>query len=176
MSDDFDFPEVEPKTSAKKGRNVPEQKAEAEADTKSAPAGSTVNILDGGSPEYSDTELEQVFDDLMFSNGYTEEIKIGRRMTISLKTRSGKDAREVMMRLDKAGYSLGLTVESIRSLYNLVQSVVLVNGKDISGETFEKKLEMIEDMPTPVISAMIVALVKFDRKVEAAVKHGEENF
>lgn len=169
MNTDFEFPEDD--APARK----PKPKAK-EAVKKEAVEESSVNVLDGGSPEYSDLELEQVFDELMFNGSYSEEIKIGRRFTMTLKTRSGKDAREIMNILDKAGYSLGLTVESIRSLYNLAQSAVVVNTKDISGESFEKKVELIEDMPTPMISAMIIALMKFDRKVEAAVKHGEENF
>lgn len=169
MNTDFEFPEDD--APAKKSK--PKAK---EAVKKEAVEEPSVNVLDGGSPEYSDLELEQVFDELMFNGSYSEEIKIGRRFTMTLKTRSGKDAREIMNILDKAGYSLGLTVESIRSLYNLAQSVVVVNTKDISGESFEKKVELIEDMPTPMISAMIFALMKFDRKVEAAVKHGEENF
>lgn len=170
MNNDFEFPEDTAKPVAKKA------KGKASEALKEAPAEATVNILDGGSPEFDELELEQLFDDLMFNGSYTEEVKIGKRLSVTLKTRNGKDAREVMNILDKAGYSLGLTVESIRSLYNLAQSAVIVNGKDISGETFEKKVELIEELPTPVISAMILSLMKFDRKVEAAVRHGEENF
>lgn len=168
MNNDFEFPEDErPAKKPKGAKTVTEKEPVAEP---------SLNILEGGSPEYDDLELEQLFDDLMFNGSYSEEVKIGKRLTVTLKTRSGKDAREVMNLLDKAGYSLGLTVESIRSLYNLAQSAVIVNGKDISGEAFAKKVELIEEMPTPVISAMILALIKFDRKVEAAVAHGEENF
>lgn len=174
MNNDFDFPAEAPKLDGRKTPKTKEPKAVmSEAAPQSEPA---VNILDGGSPEFDDFELEQIFDELMFDGSYSEEVKIGKRFAVTLKTRSGKDAREVMNILDKAGYSLGLTVESIRSLYNLAQSAVVVNSKDISGESFDKKVELIEQMPTPVISAMIVALMKFDRKVEAAVRHGEENF
>lgn len=169
MNDDFDFPkdDVKPAPKAPKGKGKPVETPEAE---------DSVNILDGGSPDFDPLELDRVFDEMMFEGSYQEEVKIGKRMSITFKTRTGKEAREVMNILDKAGYSLGLTVESVRSLYNLAQSTVIVNGKDLSGEKFEKKVELIEEMPTPVISAMIVALMNFDRKVEAAVKHGEENF
>lgn len=172
MNNDFEFPEDEPKPVT--SRKTKSQKAETPA--KEEPASDSVNILDGGSPEFDESELERIFDALMFDGSYTEDVKIGKRMTITLKTRTGKEAREVMTLLDKAGYSLGLTVESVRALYNLVQSAMQVNNRDISGEKFEKKLELIEEMPTPVISAMMIALVRFDRKVEAAVRHGEENF
>jgi len=172
MNNEFEFPDEGPKLAGKKPTKAREPKATM-AEEKPEP---TVNILDGGTPEFDELELEQLFDELMFDGSYSEEVKIGKRFTVTLKTRSGKEAREIMNILDKAGYSLGLTVESIRSLYNLAQSAVIVNSRDISGESFEKKVELIEQMPTPVISAMIVALMKFDRKVEAAVRHGEENF
>lgn len=169
MNNDFEFPEQEAKPAGKRTKAKPEPVPE-EAKEQGP------NLLEGGSPEFDEAELEQIFDALMFDGSYTEEVKIGKRLSVTLKTRTGKEAREVMTILDKAGYSLGLTVESIRALYNLVQSAMIVNGKDISGEKFEKKLELIEEMPTPVISAMMISLVKFDRKVEAAVRHGEENF
>lgn len=168
MNNDFEFKEDEPRK--------PKKPASAKAEKEPAAEEATVNVLDGGSPEFDSLELEQIFDELMFNGSYSEEVKIGKRLSVTLKTRNGKDAREIMNILDKAGYSLGLTVESIRSLYNLAQSAVIVNGKDISGETFDKKVELIEQMPTPVISSMILCLMKFDRKVEAAVRHGEENF
>ncbi len=168
MNNDFDFPEQEAKPTPRKAKGP-----KTEKDVAAKPE---VNLLEGGSPEFDEADLEQIFDSLMFDGSYTEEVKIGKRLSVTLKTRTGKDAREVMTLLDKSGYNLGLTVESIRALYNLVQSAVIVNGKDISGEGFDKKMELIEEMPTPVISAMMIALVKFDRKVEAAVRHGEENF
>lgn len=174
MNNDFEFKEEAPATPKVRGRKT--EKVPVEEPVSEAAAEDTVNVIDSKLPEYTDAELEQVFDELMFNNGYSEDVKIGKRMVVTLKTRSGKDAREVMMRLDKAGYSLGLTMESVRSLYNLAQSVVMVNGRDISGESFEKKVELIEGMPTAVISSMIYALVKFDLKIEAAIKHGEENF
>lgn len=171
MNNEFEFPDKEPAPAAKKAPRGKSAKEIPEAASEP-----TVNTLEGGSPEYDELELEQLFDDLMFNGSYSEEIKIGKRFNVTLRTRTGKDAREVMHILDKAGYHLGLTVESVRSLYNLAQSVVLVNGRDISGEIFEKKVELLEELPTPVLSAMILSLMKFDRKVEAAVRHGEENF
>lgn len=169
MSFEFNEPEEKKKGTAGSGKA-------AKASVLDEKPSEALHLLEGGSPDYTDDELETIFDALMFENSYMEELKIGKRLTVTLKTRSGKDARVVMEKLDKAGYALGLTVESIRSLYNLVQSAVAVNGKDISGETFEKKMDLIEDLPTPVISAMMISLVKFDRKIEAAVRHGEENF
>lgn len=173
MNDEFEFKE-DPAPAIKSGRG---RKAVPAEPIVAVPSGEEkLNILEGGTPEFDELELEQLFDDLMFNGDYTEEIKIGRRMTVTFKTRSGKEARVVMGILDKAGYALGLTVESIRALYNLAQSTVVLNGTDISGENFDRKVELIEELPTQVISALMIALVKFDRKVEAAVRHGEENF
>lgn len=177
MNNDFEFPAEEPSIKGNRGakKAIPTPTIPEEA-VSPAPEVEKVHVVDGGSPEYDETELDAIFDALMFDNAYTEEVKIGGRLNITLKTRSGKDVRDVVERLDKSRYQMGLTMESMRALCNLVQSTVVVNGKDISGETFDKKLDLIEGMPSAVIGAMIAALVKFDMKVEAAVAHGEENF
>lgn len=177
MNNDFEFPKDEPAIKgargAKQAKPAPALPEEAVTPT---PEAEKVHVVEGGSPAYDEAELDAIFDALMFDNSYTEEVKIGGRLSITLKTRSGKDARDVVERLDKSRYQMGLTMESMRALCNLVQSTVVVNGKDISGETFDKKLDLIEEMPSAVIGAMIKALISFDMKVEAAVAHGEENF
>jgi hypothetical protein len=180
MNNDFEFPKEEPVIkggrSAKTPKETPTLKEEAVTPAREEAVGEQVHVVEGGSPEYDEAELDSIFDALMFDNAYMEEVKIGGRLTLTLKTRTGKEIRSIVELLDKSRYQMGLTMESMRALCNLVQSTVIVNGKDISGETFEKKLELIEDMPSAVIGAMIKALVKFDLKVEAAVAHGEENF
>lgn len=151
-----------------------EGSAEKEVESET-PSENQVNQIDTG-PKYSDSELEVVYDALMFEGSYTEEVTVGKRIKAVLRTRNGKDARESMMVIDKMGLNMGITVESIRALYNLAQSTISINGVDISGETLEKKIERIEVLPAAIISRLMYELTKFDVKVQQAVSHGEENF
>ncbi len=172
MNTDFEFKEDPAALKSARGKKATKPEVIEEAPA----VEEKVTVLEGGSPEYDPLELEAVFDALMFEGSYTEDVKIGGKMKVTFQTRSGKDVRAIMNVLDKAGFNLGLTVESVRSLYNLAQSTVNVNSRDLSGETLERRIDLIEEMPTAVISALMIALTKFDRKVEAAVHHGEENF
>lgn len=136
----------------------------------------TVSQLDTGLPEYSPEELEPIFDSILFEGKYSEEVSIGGKLKVTFQTRNGQDVRNVVMRLDQVKVNMGLTLESLRSLYNLVYSVVEFNGNDLSGAKFEERLERLEKLPSAVLGALIRKLVEFDLKVEAAVNHGEANF
>lgn len=126
---------------------------------------------------YDDAELEAIFDQMMFEGAYTEDVALGKgRFKVTFRTRTGKEAKEVMNLLDGLALRMGITVEGFRSIYNLAQSVVLLNGRDLSGETLERRVDVLDSLPTPVISALMTQLIKFDLKTEAAVRHGEENF
>lgn len=149
-----------------------EPEIEVESET---PSENKVNQIDTGH-KYSDSELEAVYDALMFEGNYTEEVSVGKRIKAVFRTRNGKDARESMLFIDKMGLNMGITVESLRGLYNLAQSTISINGSDISGETLDKKIERIEVLPTAIISRLMYELSKFDIKVQQAVSHGEENF
>lgn len=136
----------------------------------------TVDQLQNEVPKYEDSELEAVFDALMFDGSYVETVKVGRRLSATFRSRTGKQVREVMALLDRQGFQMGITMESFRSLYSLAQSLQEINGSDISGEDLTRKIERIEDLPSAVVAALISKLVLFEMKVEAAVRHGEENF
>lgn len=166
--DEFEFQDRVKESKAEKASKVVEA-------PEPEPEETTYEVGDG--PKYDEAELDAIFDSIMFEGKYTEEVVIGKnRLKAVLSTRSGKDAREVMVILDKLGLRMGITVESLRSVYNLAQSVVVLNGKDLSAEPLEAKIDRIERLPTPVISALMTQLIKFDLKVEEAVRHGEENF
>lgn len=148
-----------------------EPKEEVKAETEEG----TINQLDTGT-EFDEAELEAIYDSLMFDGKYTEEVSVGKRLRATFVTRTAKEAREVLLKIDKMGLSMGITVESIRGLYNLAQSLVAINDTDISGEPFDKKVDRIEVLPSQVVSKLMIALSRFDIKVDAAVGHGAENF
>lgn len=161
---EFEFKEAKPK------------KAKVEA-APEADKNQVLQLKDGESTDYDSAELDAIFDQLMFEGQYLEDVSLGKgRFKATLRTRSGKDARAVMDLLDKLSLKMGITVESYRSMYNLAQSLVVLNGRDLSAETLERRIEAIEDLPTPVISALMTRMIKFELKTEAAIRHGEENF
>ena len=161
-SHDFEFETPEPEKLPVDGR----EGAETETETK----------IDDGMPTYSDEELEAVFDSILFEGSYSEEISVGGKVKALIRTRTGEDARAIMMTLDASRVSMGLTMESLRSLYNLGYSLMSFNGQDLSGMKIEDRIKRIEKLPSAVLGALIRKLVMFDLKVEAAVSHGEANF
>lgn len=159
-SHDFEFETPEPE-------KLPvEKEVETETETK----------IDDGMPTYSDEELEAVFDSILFEGSYSEEISVGGKVKALIRTRTGEDARAIMMILDSSRVTMGLTMESLRSLYNLGYSLMAFNGQDLSGMKIEDRIKRIEKLPSAVLGALIRKLVMFDLKVEAAVSHGEANF
>lgn len=157
---DFEFPKAE--------KDDAQEAFEATAEK--------VSQIQTNTPKYEDAELEAVFDALMFEGRYTEEVKVGKRVKVVFQSRNGKESSDVTRRLDKMGLNMGLTVESFRALLNLTYSLQVINGRDISGETFEKKIDIVEALPAAVLNSLIGKLVTFEMKIEAAVRHGEENF
>lgn len=156
---------------------VEDEKAEeTEVHTTEAVAEPSVPQLETGLPKWTDEQLEEVFDALMFEGSYNEEIQVNRKLKVIFRTRSGEQARDVMMRLDTSKVNMGLTVEGLRSLFNLAHSLVVFNGNDLSKMKIDARLKRIEELPSAVIGTLIAKLVEFDIKVEQAVRHGEENF
>lgn len=160
MSGGFEFP---------KGEQAAEEEVVKETSEPS------INQIETGL-KFDDAELESIYDSIMFEGSYSEEVSIGKRVRVTFRTRTGKEAREVIMRLDKLGLNMGLTVESIRGLYSLAQSVLSINGQDLSGDKFEVKVEKLEELPTQLIARLLAEFSKFELKVAAAISHGDENF
>lgn len=172
---DFEFRDATPARKPVTGKGSSKVSRHEELPEKET-AEETVPQLKTGTT-YDDAELEAIFDQMMFEGCYTEDITLGKgRFKFTLRTRTGKEAKEVMTLLDGLSLKMGITVEGLRSIYNLAQSVVILNGKDLSGETLDRRVDVLDSLPTPVISALMTHLIKFDLKTEAAVRHGEENF
>lgn len=153
-----------------------EKTAEEDIKAMEPSAEPSVPQLETGLPKWTDEQLEEVFDALMFEGSYNEEVSVNRKLKVIFRTRSGEQARDVMMRLDNAKINMGLTVEGLRSLFNLAHSLVVFNGNDLSKMKIDARLKRIEELPSAVIGTLIAKLVEFDIKVEQAVRHGEENF
>lgn len=126
--------------------------------------------------KYSEEELLQIFDHILFSGNYTEEVTIKGRLSVTFITRTGEQVQDIQRKLDKSGIVMITTMEQERSLLNLEASLLDVNGKDLSGLQPEEKSRFIRSLPAPVLSLISTALQEFDTKIMEACSEGSENF
>lgn len=127
-------------------------------------------------PEYEEEELLRIFDEILFSNEYTESYNIRGRMEVTFRTRTAKEVQDIDRNLDSLGASLVSTVENIRSFNHLERALVTYNGKDLSTMKSTEKSGFVQSLPGPIIGALLLTLAKFDHKVGMACKVGEQNF
>lgn len=126
--------------------------------------------------EYSQEELLQIFDNIIFSGEYQETVTIKDRLRIVFRTRTVEEINDIQMYLDGSNLKLIATVDNVRSLMMLSASLVSFQGKDLSGMKPEEKSKFIGKLAGPIISVLFKELEKFDAKVMAAVQEGEANF
>ncbi len=165
---DFELPpKKQPKTAVK----------QATLPTAEIPAEAPGNA-DEDKSEYSQEELLQIFDNIIFSGEYQETVTIKDRLRIVFRTRTAEEINDIQTHLDSQSGSLKLvsTVDNLRSFMTLSASLVSFQGKDLSGMKPEEKTKFIGKLAGPVISLLFTELTKFDRKVMAAVQEGELNF
>lgn len=161
MSDfeDFDF---------KKPKVEEEEKQEA-VETDNAPKAEK--------PKYSQDELFQIFDEMIFSGTYTETVSIrGGKLKVGFRARSAEEIANITMKLDTSSANLVSTINEKRSLLNLHYALVSYQGKDFSTTKVEDKAAFINKLPGAVVGALMHSLAKFDDKVYAACRESEENF
>jgi hypothetical protein len=127
-------------------------------------------------PEYSKEELLRVFDEIIFSDEYSEEFLIRGRIPVTFKTRTAEDINRIQKAIDSAGLNLISSVETMRSIMNLQYSLVSYNKADMTGMKIEEKTKIIEKLPGPIVGVLINLMAKFDRKVALACEEGEKNF
>jgi hypothetical protein len=128
-------------------------------------------------PKYSPEELMAIFDDMIFSGGYTEVVGIhGGKLKVGLRTRSAEEIDAITMKLDSTNASLLATINEKRSILNLHYALVSFQGKDFTTAKVEDKAAFINKLPAAVVGAIMRRLSVFDEKVYAACREGEENF
>lgn len=127
-------------------------------------------------PKYNADELAAIFDELLFQGEYSETLKVKDKLLVTFRTRSSEESEEIAIALDTLGANLFTTLEQKRSVMNLQYSLVRYHNKDLSGLSVTDKAKFIGKLPTPVIVALVTALSKFDDKVFAALREGEDSF
>jgi hypothetical protein len=127
-------------------------------------------------PQYTQDELLMVFDTILFEGVYEEAFLIRGKLEVVFQTRSAKQTSEIQSSIDKSKFELLSTMEQARGFKTVVASLVSYNGKDLRGMSFAEKEEMIGDLPSVMIGALIGKLQIFDEKVSAALQEGDRNF
>jgi hypothetical protein len=127
-------------------------------------------------PKYSQEELSSIFDDIIFTGEYSEEVAIKGRLKVSFRTRTAEEISEISKEVDGLEAKLISTLEQRRSLLNLQYSLCSYQGKDLRGLKVDAKAKFVSSLAGPVIAALLTALTKFDAKVFTACTDGEQNF
>lgn len=127
-------------------------------------------------PQYDQNELNQIFDEIIFSGEYAEDITIRGRLKVRLRTRTAEEIEAISRVVDSTTANLVATLAEKRSLLNLQYALASFQGKDLRALKIEERAKFLGRIPGPVIGSLLSALSKFDQKVYAACKEGEENF
>lgn len=176
MSNDFEIPAKSSKNTVKPMASK-KPVAEAVSDLKAETPEKVVAVSkeDPGATRYDQTELLRIFDDIIFSGEYVEEVIIRGRLPVKFSTRTAQQVGEIQDALDSAGLTLISSIEQRRSILSLEQSLVSFNGKNLSGLSKEDRSEYIGQLAGPVIAMLLNSMSKFDMKVQAACRE-EANF
>lgn len=127
-------------------------------------------------PAFDKDELLAIFDKIIFEGEYSEQTKLKGKLSITFKTRSVGETLDISKTIDAVQANLVATLNEQRAVLNLAYSLIEYSGKDLRKATVEDRLVFVKKLPVPVIAALSDALAKFDVKVDAACKEGEENF
>ena len=126
--------------------------------------------------KYTEAELLQIFDTMLFEGSYSESVTIRNRLKISFRTRTASEMQKVTQEIDGTSAVLMATVVERRNLLNLYYALTHYQGQDIGRLSYDDRVNYINKLPAPVVGMMMVALFTFDSKVAEATKEGEENF
>jgi hypothetical protein len=126
--------------------------------------------------KYSQTELLAIFDEIIFSGEYTENIVIKGKLHVTFRTRTSQETEEMSQILDSMGANLFSTLEQKRAMLSLQYSLMRYGPKDLSTLKKPEKEEFLGRLPSAVTFALINALSKFDEKVFEACQEAAENF
>lgn len=124
-------------------------------------------------PKYSQEELLTIFDEIIFSGEYREEVLIKGKLKVTFITRTAANTAAITNELDSKKLNLMSSMQEYRALLCICYSLVGYDGKDLSTMTIENRKAFIEKLPSVVVSALSNALIEFDLKTEAAL--GEMN-
>lgn len=178
MDQDFDFPAATAtkRRVSKETTKPPTFKSEPVQDKAEVSLAKPSETEAPAESKYSEEELSAIFDEIIFSGEYVEEVLIRGKLRVSFKTRTAEQIRSITQTIDSTQAVYANTVESIRSLLQLQYALTSYQGKDLTSLKFEEKSKFIGQIPGPVVALLLEALAKFDQKVYEACQEGEANF
>jgi hypothetical protein len=124
---------------------------------------------------YPKEELLAIFDELLFSGEYVEEVMIKNKLRVKFRSRSVEDVTAISKEIDESKFVLAVTMFDARALLNLAYSLIEYNGKELSEKPEERKA-FINKLPSVIVAALSDALSTLDMKVNMAVEEGDQNF
>lgn len=180
MATDQDFTFTTPVVTRKRGskptvqrQSAPQVEHDVESDEEQVqPENSEVKEK----PKYDPEELAAIFDDILFSEEYSEEVTIRGKLRVTFRTRTAEEVRTINQIVDGTTAVFATTLDGIRSIMQLQYALTFYQGKDLRSTRPEERAKFLGKLPAPVVAALLHALSRFDEKVYAACKEGEENF
>lgn len=177
MDQDFDFPAASATKRRISKANPKPPVFKSEPSAQKAESDETTEAAEQvKAPKYSEEELASIFDEIIFSGEYVEEVLIRGKLRVSFRTRTAEEIRQITQVVDSTQAVYANTVESIRSLLQLQYALTSYQGKDLTSVKPEEKAKFIGQIPGPVVAMLLEALSKFDEKVFVACQEGEANF
>jgi hypothetical protein len=126
--------------------------------------------------EYDKDELLRIFDEIIFTGEYTEEMTIKGKLKVHFRTRTAEEISDISRLLDTTHYNLVATLNESRLLLNLQYALIGYQGRNLGVMKNEERAAFVKKLPGPVIGMLVEALYEFDNKVSEACKEVEENF
>lgn len=127
-------------------------------------------------PKWSKDELLTIFDEMIFSGEYEENLTIMGRLKVTFRARSAEDTTAISREIDGKNFSLITTLQEHRSLLNLAYSLIAYSGRDMKAVSVEDRVKFVNKLPAVMVGALSKSLVDFDSKISAACIEGEANF
>lgn len=127
-------------------------------------------------PEFDKNELLQIFDEIIFSGEYTEEVTVKGKLKLVFKAKTAEETTEISREIDGKNFTLITTLQEHRALLNLAYSLVGYAGKDLSKVAIDERKKIINKLPAAIVATLSAELSKFDLKVDMACREGEANF
>lgn len=150
--------------------------AEVENEVASPAEVETSDSVKEEKPKYDSKELLEIFDEILFSGEYTEQITIKGRLKVWFRTRSAGEIEQIGRIVDGTTATLVSTLEHRRSLLNLQYALAQYQDKVLSPLKTEERAKFIQSIPGPIIALLLKSLYEFDVKVQAACEEADENF
>ena len=166
MSNDFEIPPAKVSKKQAPAATLKEVGITPEVEPKTEPE----------KPKYSQEELLQVFDELIFNGTYSEKVLVKGKLQVTFRTRTADELETISMELDATKANLVSTIVEKRSTLNLYYALSSYQGKNLSGMKIEEKSKFLKSLAAPIIGMLMVELSNFDDKVWQATKEGEQNF